>query len=74
MRRQMVVMIYEKLNSKARDLIDELRDRHELKGALHKAIQMHDIAINEPEWLFSDAPEGLAYVMARQSALIKSLA
>ena len=60
--------------SKARDLIDELRDRDSLEGDLHKAIKRHDIAINEPEWLFSEAPQGLAYVMARQQVLIKSLA
>lgn len=60
--------------SKARDLIDEIRDRDSLNGELHKAIQRHDIAINEPDWLFSEAPQGLAYVMARQHILIKSLA
>lgn len=60
--------------SKARDLIDELRDRDILEGDLHKAIKRHNIAINEPDWLFSEAPQGLAYVISRQYHLIKSLA
>lgn len=60
--------------SKARDLIDELRDRDTLEGDLHKAIKRHNIAINEPDWLFSEAPQGLAYVISRQHRLIKSLA
>ncbi|WP_287877871.1 hypothetical protein [Acidovorax sp.] len=60
--------------SKARDLIDEIRDRASLNGSLHDAIQQHEIAINEPDWLFSEAPQGLAYLMARQHVLIKSLA
>lgn len=60
--------------SKARDLIDEIRDRDSLNGELHEAIRRHDIAINEPEWLFSEAPQGLAYVISRQHSLIKSLA
>jgi hypothetical protein len=60
--------------SKARDLIDELRDRASLQGDLHEAIKQHEIAINEPEWLFSEAPQGLAFLMMRQQTLIKSLA
>ena len=60
--------------SKARDLIDEIRDRDGLKGSLSEALKQYNIAINEPDWLFSEAPQGLAYVMVRQHLLIKSLA
>ena len=60
--------------SKARDLIDEIRDRAELNGSLSEALKLHNIAINEPDWIFSEAPQGLAYVMVRQHLLIKSLA
>ena len=60
--------------SKARDLIDEIRDRGGLNGSLSEALKAHNIAIHEPDWLFSEAPQGLAYVMARQLQLIKSLA
>lgn len=59
--------------SKARDLIDEIRDRDGLNGSLSEALKGHNIAINEPDWLFSEAPQGLAYVMVRQLKLIKSL-
>lgn len=60
--------------SKARDLIDEIRDREGLNGSLSEALKLHNIAINEPDWLFSEAPQGLAYLMMRQHQLIKSLA